>query len=182
MTQPEPARRVLLEQPSPDRQGRTGCIAAGAVIGVLVGLMIGLYALPPILRSIYGEEKVAAGNAYEGDGRTIAVQAISIPSEPLGEPSPGMVRTDVTVRLTITSSKTWDATLADWTLEVRGIENWLPAAAATTDGQPGFTPSLGRTSTVDLHFVVERPLARADSPLELEALHLANPRVRFALQ
>ncbi len=182
MSQPEPARRVLLEQPSPDKQGRTGCIAAGAVIGVLVGLMVGLYALPPILRSIYGEEKIPAGAVYEGDGRTIAVVAASIPSEPLGEPSPGMVRSDVTVRLTITSNKTWDATLADWTLEVRGIENWLPAGSATTDDEPGFAPPLGRTSTVDLHFVVERPIARAHEPLELEALHLANPRVRFALQ
>lgn len=177
---PGPQRRVVLEQPSPDRQGRTGCIAAGAIIGVLVGIMVGLYALPPILRSIYGEKKVAAGETYEGDGRRIAVEAIGVRSEPLDTPSPGMQRHDVFIALAITSNKTWDATLANWTLEVRGIENWLPAASASTDGQPGFDPPLGRATRVELHFIVERPAAET-RPLELEALHLANPRVRFAL-
>lgn len=177
----EPGRRVLLEQPSPDKQGRAGCIAAGAVIGVLVGIMVGLYALPPILRSIYGETKVAAGETFEGDGRVITVEAVGIASEPLGEASPGMQRSDVAIRLRITNNKTWDATLADWTLEVAGIENWLPAASAATDGEPGFAPPLGKTSTVELRFVVERP--ESDTrPLRLEALHLANPRVRFALE
>lgn len=181
MNPSQPGRRVVLKTPSPDRQGRTGCIAAGAVVGVLVGLMVGLYALPPILKSIYGEKKVAAGEVFEGDGRIIAVEAVGIASEPLGEPSPGMQRADVALRLRITNNKTWDATLADWTLEIAGIENWIPAASATTDGQPGFAPPLGQTSTVELRFVVERP-AGETAPLRLEALHLANPRVRFALE
>ncbi len=181
MTSSEPGRRILLQQPSPDRQGRAGCITAGAIIGILAGIMVGLYVLPPVLRSIYGETRVAAGETYQGDGRTITVEAIGIASEPLGEPSPGMQRRDVSIRLRIANNKTWDATLADWTLEVAGIENWLPAAAATTNGQPGFTPPLGQVSIVELAFVVERPATDA-ADLRLEALHLANPRVRFALQ
>jgi hypothetical protein len=181
VTGSQPGRRVVLETPSPDRQGRTGCIAAGAIIGVLVGLMVGLYALPPILKSIYGEKKVAVGETFEGDGRIIAVEALGIASEPLGPSTPGMQRHDVSVRLRITNNKTWDATLADWTLEVDGIENWVPAAEATTNGSPGFNPPLGQVSTVELHFVVERP-ASETSPLRLVALHLATPRVRFALE
>ncbi|WP_322819484.1 hypothetical protein [Tepidiforma sp.] len=181
MDRSQPGRRLVLQTPSPDRQGRTGCIAAGAIIGVLVGLMVGLYALPPILRSIYGETKVAAGQTFEGDGRIIAVEAVGIASEPLGQPSPGMQRHDVSLRLRITNNKTWDATLASWTLEVDGIENWIPAAEATTNGSPGFDPPLGQTSTVELHFIVQRP-ASETSPLRLEALHLATPRVRFALE
>lgn len=181
MDSSQPGRRLVLQNPSPDRQGRTGCIAAGAIIGVLAGLMIGLYALPPILKSIYGEAKVAAGQTFEGDGRIIAVEAVGIASEPLGQPSPGMQRHDVSLRLRITNNKTWDATLASWTLEVDGIQEWIPATEATTNGSPCFDPPLGQTSTVQLHFVVERP-ADVDAPLRLEALHLATPRVRFALE
>lgn len=153
----------------------------GAVLGILVGIMVGLYGLPALLQSLYGERRVAAGEVYEGDGRVIAVEAVGFASEPLGDASPGMQRHDVSLRLVITSNKTWRATLADWTLEVYGIETWIPAASATTDGAPGFAPPLGRTSTVVLNFIVERPAGAGGQP-RLVALHLGDPRVRFALE
>ncbi len=179
MTQP-PARRRL-EQPQVDRERRTGCLVTGAVLGVLAGIMIGLYALPPILRNIYGETKVAAGETYRGDGRVVRVESAGRASDPLGEPSPGMRREDLFIELTIRSSKTWELSLADFTIEVEGVKDWIRAAEATTNGEPGLDVPLAEEVRVQLHFVVEVPTGSSASLLA-EALHLANPRVRFALQ
>jgi len=173
--------RRRLEQPSAEHERRTGCIVSGAVIGVLVGLMVGLYALPPILKGIYGETKVAAGETYTGDARVIRVESAGRASDPLGNPSPGMRREDVFVELTIRSNKTWDVELASFTLEVAGIEDWITPAGATTGGQPGLTIPLAEEVRVQFHFIVEVPEGD-DASLLAEALHLANPRVRFALQ
>ncbi len=179
MTQ-QPARRRL-EQPSVEKERRTGCLVTGAVLGVLVGIMVGLYALPPILRNIYGETKVAAGETYRGDARVIRVESAGRASDPLGEPSPGMRREDFFVELTIRSSKTWELVLTDFTIEVEGVKDWIKAAEATTNGEPGLNIPLAEEVRVQLHFVVEVP-ADSGATLLAEALHLANPRVRFALQ
>ena len=92
-----------------------------------------------------------------------------------------MRREDVFVELTIRSNKTWDVELASFTLEVAGIEDWIKPAGATTGGQPGLTIPLAEEVRVQFHFIVEVPEGD-DASLLAEALHLANPRVRFALQ
>ncbi len=179
VTQQPPRRR--LEQPSAEKERRTGCLVTGAVLGVLVGIMVGIYALPPILRNIYGETKVAADEFYRGDARIIRVSSAGRASGPLGEPSPGMRREDYFVELTIRSNKTWSLLVTDFTLELEGVKDWVKAAEATTDGAPGLTIPLGEEVTVQLHFIVEVP-RDSTATLLAEALHLADPRVRFALQ
>jgi hypothetical protein len=179
VTQQPPRRR--LEQASPEKERRTGCLVTGAVLGVLVGIMVGIYALPPILRNIYGETKVAADEFYRGDARIIRVTSAGRASEPLGDPSPGTRREDFFVELTVRSNKTWAIVVTDFTLELEGVKDWIKAAEATTNGEPGLNIPLGEEVTVQLHFIVEVPTASSVS-LAAEALHLANPRVRFALQ
>jgi len=177
----QPPVRRRLEQPSAEQERRTGCLVTGAVVGVIVGLMVGLYALPPILKNIYGETKVAAGETYTGDARVVRVESAGRASDPLGEPSPGMRREDFFVELTIRSNKTWEVVPADFTIEVEGVEDWIKPAGVTTDGQPGLTIPLAEDVRVQLHFIVEVPEGD-DATLDAEALHLASPRVRFALQ
>lgn len=179
VTQQPPRRR--LEQPSAEKERRTGCLVTGAVLGVLVGIMVGIYALPPILRSIYGETEVAADEFYRGDARIIRVQSAGRASAPLGDASPGTRREDFFVQLTIRSNKTWSLVVTDFSLELEGVKDWIKAAEATTDGEPGLNIPLGEEVTVQLHFIVEVP-AGSSATLAAEALHLANPRVRFALQ
>lgn len=143
--------------------------------------MVGIYALPPILRNIYGETRVAADEFYRGDARIIRVQSAGRASEPLGDPSPGMRREDFFVQLTIRSNKTWAVAVTDFTLEVEGVKDWIKAAQATTGGEPGLNIPFGEEVTVELHFIAEVP-AGSSATLAAEALHLADPRVRFALQ
>jgi hypothetical protein len=179
VTQQPPRRR--LEQPSAEKERRTGCLVTGAILGVLVGIMVGLYALPPILRDIYGETKVAADEFYRGDARLIRVDSAGRASDPLGDPSPGMRREDFFVELTVRSNKTWSLVVTDFTLELEGVEDWVKASEATTNGQAGLVIPLAEEVKVQLHFVVEVP-RESTATLLAEALHLANPRVRFALQ
>ena len=65
----ESPRRVVIEKPD-EKQDRTGCLAVGAILGIVVGIMVGMYALPPILKDIYGESTVEANTTFEGDGRS----------------------------------------------------------------------------------------------------------------
>lgn len=176
----QPARRRL-EQPSAEKERRSGCLVTGAVLGVLVGIMVGLYALPPILRNIYGETKVAAGEVYRADGKVISLAAAARAPDPVGDPSAGMRREDFFVDLTVRSNKTWDPLITDFTIEVDGVKDWIKAADATTNGEPGLRIPLAEEVTVRLHFIVEVPAASTAS-LAAEAVHLSDPRVRFALQ
>ena len=179
MTQ-QPARRRL-QQPSAEKERRSGCLITGAVLGVLVGIMVGLYALPPILRNIYGETRVAFGEVYRGDGKVISLDSAVRAPDPVGEPSPGMRREDFFVDLTIRSNKTWDPLVTDFTIEIEGVKDWIKAASATTNDAPGLFLPLGEEVNVRLHFVVEVPAASTAS-LAAEAVHLSDPRLRFALQ
>lgn len=174
-------RRRVLDQPSPEKEGRAGCLTVGAILGVIVGIMVGLYALPPILKGLYGEKRIDAGETYRGDAKVITVTEVGRPSAPLGEvSSPDLRRDDIFVAVTMASNKTWAPELGDWTIEVEDVEDWIEAVDATTDGAPGLRAPLGEEVVVELHFVVERP--REAGQLELVALHLAEPRVRFALE
>ncbi len=164
----EQPKRVVLEKQE-EKQDRTGCLAIGAILGVVVGIMVGMYALPPILRGIYGETTVDANAPFEGDGRSIRVVGWEIlAADPF----------DVRVTMDIRSNKTWDVSLDDWTLEVEGIDDWLKPASATSNGEPGHQIPLGEDVRLSLQFLVESSGAE---PPTLEALHLANPRLKFLL-
>ncbi|HMO54290.1 MAG TPA: hypothetical protein PJ994_07285 [Tepidiformaceae bacterium] len=163
---PERPRRVVLEK-AEEKQDRTGRLAIGAILGVVAGIMIGIYALPPILRGFYGETTVEANTTYEGDGRTIRVVGWEVIAE---DPF------DVRVTVDIRSNKSWDISLADWTLEVEGIKEWQRAASAESNGQPGHAIPLAEDVRLSLQFLVEG--SGTEIPT-MEALHLANPRLKF---
>jgi len=140
-------------------------MAWGGVLGIIAGVMVALYALPPILRSFYGEEKIAYGAVYSADGRRIEVAAIEQELDL------------IILRLTVRSNQLWSTTEEDWQLEVSGIDDWLPALPPD--------PSVPETS-FELELAAERTLVlRFAAPgidvADAAELHLANPRVAFAL-
>lgn len=164
MTQPGPRRRRLNE---PDDHGnRTGCLFLGAVLGIIVGIMFALYGLPPILRAIYGEESVAAGETYDKDARVIAVQSVE--------------RTDGTfvVTMAATTNKTWDLQPQGVKLEITTQDEWLellPLDPLAPETSLDF--ELGQPRALVLRFAAP---PRADAvPV---AVHFADPRVRFELE
>lgn len=172
----EPTRRKL-EQPSAEQAKRSGCLTWGAVLGVLVGIMVGVYALPPILKHYYGEKVVAAGETYEGSfGTRIKVESLGMASDPLGEAAPGMRRFDFFASVALTLSQNRTLTPELFTLEFEELDDWQ--RAATIDSEPDlYVPEFTET-TIGLHFIVELPVAEAED-LTPKALHLSDPRVKF---
>ncbi len=130
--------------------------------------MFALYGLPPILRSIYGEKVVAAGETYEGDGRVIRVVSVERASDP----------ERYLVTLDVTTNKTWDLQPDDFNLEISTQKDWIPALppdASDPDTSLDFT--LGQERTLLLVF--EAP-QRVDA--KPERLHLEHPRLKFDLE
>lgn len=159
-----PRRRVL--QVEEKRNLPVGCMAWGGVLGILVGIMVALYALPPILRSIYGPERVAYHQTYEADAKRATVSSVTRDGDLF------------LVALDFRTNKTFAPTTSDWKLEISTQDEWaeaLPPDSSLPETSLEF--DLGRERTLLLRF-------RAPSNPEAQpiALHLAEPRVRFALQ
>lgn len=151
----------------------------GAVLGVLVGIMVGIYALPPILKHYYGEKVVAAGEAYEGSGGSrISAKSLGMASAPLGEAAAGMRRFDFFASVALTLSQNRTLTPELFTLEFEELEDWQ--RAATIDSKPDVYVREFTETTIELHFIVEVPVTEAEE-LTPEALHLSDPRVKFEL-
>lgn len=172
--------RRRIDQPSEETGKRNTVLIWGAVLGVLAGLMVGVYALPPILRHYYGETKVAADEFYSGHGKLIKVVNVGQASEPLGEASAGMRREDLFVSVTVLAKDAWSPAASDFSVEFEGLHDWQKAAEATVDGKPLSTIPPGVETTVSLHFVIQLPTQNFPD-LTWVALHLSDPRVRFAL-
>jgi len=180
----EPVRRRL-EQPSAEKAKRSGCLTWGAVLGVLVGIMLGIYALPPILRHYYGEEVISAGEAYEGDGKTIKVALVGQASDPLGEVEAGKRREDYFVEITVRSTERWTPEVTNFSLELKEIEAWQLAAEAESEPASGTVAGVvvaaGEETRVRLHFIVVFDPEETES-VTPEALHLSDPRVKWILE
>jgi len=174
----EPVRRRI-EQPSEDQQKRSGCLMWGGVLGVLVGIMVGVYALPPILRHYYGEEKVAAGESYRGDGKVIRIDSLGQAPEPLGEAASGMRRFDFFVALVVTTEDEWRPKPTDFSLAFKELDDWKRASDAPSEERLLAPP--GGQGSFQLHFIVEVPRDETEQ-LTPEALHLSDPRVRFDIE
>lgn len=170
----EPRVRRRVNEPAPDTSGRTGCIAVGAVFGIIAGALFTFFALPPILHHFFGEANIAAGATYEGDAKVIRVTDLSI-----GSPPPG---TEVSaprvafVSLTVRTNKTWSPVPSDFRLEL-----------SNGDRVKANNPARGVTdSALDFDLGVERTLTLMfDLPGKFEVvpryLHIGDPPVRFEL-
>ncbi|MDZ7729273.1 MAG: hypothetical protein U5Q44_14395 [Dehalococcoidia bacterium] len=165
MSEQRPRARRRIEEAGQRRPLPVGCMAWGAVLGILVGVMFALYGLPPILRAIYGPETVAAGETYQGDAKSLTVTGVA--------QAGGEYRVELQAR----TNRTWDLTGETWQLEVEGQDEWIPALAADPDqAETSFDFELGEERMLLLRFPVP------DGGGEPQVLHLDDPRVRFELQ
>jgi hypothetical protein len=179
VTEPAIPVRRRIEQPSAEKAKRSGCLMWGAVLGVLVGIMVGVYALPPILKHYYGEKTVEPGETYgESAGTRITLASIGQASEPLGEASPGMRRFDYFGSVTATFSNNRELKADDFSLELNEVGKWQ--RAVSLDDEPTlYIPEFTETIFA-IHFIVEVPEGDAGK-LTPHALHLSDPRVKFEI-
>ncbi len=183
--QPSPRVRRRVGTGSADEGGgRSGCLLAGAVLGIVVGATFAFYGLPPILRHFYGEQHIAVGQAYEGEAKTVSVTYLGTNPDPLApafgasgasasQPAAGFYMT-----LKVLTNKTWNPKLTDFSLQFSGVDGWQPADASagveTVDGRLRFPLTV--ELLVAFHFA--RPIEAGVVP---RYLHLADPLVRFEL-
>ncbi len=182
---PEPAgqeparvRRRLESGGQADTKGRSGCLVAGAVLGILVGVMFALYGLPPILKHFYGEQRIAAGGTFEGDGKLMRVDTIAPLAKTRDEDREGWA-----AELSVTINKTWDANASDFSLEFTEGGDWLKATAIGID-----EAAVSNVTSPSIMF----DIAKLAEPHRLQLifpahagnpkyLHLASPRIRWEL-
>lgn len=160
-----PQRRRIEPHAPQDTSGRWGCITAGAVLGIAIGAIFAFYALPPILRSVYGETKVGFGQSYSGDAREISILAV----ERNGQ--------EVAIRLQALTNKTWRLEASDFSLQLSNGGDWIeaqPPVPGDSASSLDFELGVRRELVVSFHI----PTGRTGDP---ESLHLSTPRVRFAL-
>lgn len=175
-TGPGATRRRIPHESDKPRESRSGCLIWGAVLGVVVGGMFAAYGLKPILRHYYGEQRVAVGQAYEGDAKVIRV--VKAGTTPCGDyqPPPNGRDDCYEITLEVTTNKTWAPAVSAFSVEFSGVKDWVEAhlASPSTEGVPPFP--LAEQRTIFLRF--RRPVTVGAEP---EYLHIAEPRVRIAL-
>jgi len=144
---------------------------------VVVGATFAFYGLPPILRHFYGETKVAADEVYKGDGKIIRVLRVESVRPDLPDGPPDTVPLSYYVTISVITAKTWAPTVSDFSLELSGGGVWVPGIAYKGTNPDGSIPlKLLEEAEVTIRF--PRPIEASAAPVYL---HLATPRVRFAL-
>ena len=153
----------------------------GGILGVLVGLMVGIYALPPILKHYYGEKTVAAGQTWSGEGRTIRVGAVLPAIDFVDPPDPGKKRWDFYASVYITTEAPWSTDVGHWSLEVSDIDDWQVATDTATGATGRIEVPPGQQFELPLRFIVQVDEDFEGRPTP-EALHLSDPRLKFELE
>lgn len=170
----EPAQRVRKRIPARvpgDTQGRRGCLLIGAALGIVAGVLIAFFVLPPVFGHFFGTADIELGKTYAGDGKVIRIVNAERQPGPDGQLYPGVF----VVRLEVMTNKTWAPVGADFQLEMSGIDGRrYPASSNPALG--GVLPLGNRIGLVLTFAGTER---RDVLPLKL---HLRSPEVRFHLQ
>jgi len=165
-------RRQLQSARQQETKGRGGCLATGAILGILFGVMFALYGLGPILRHFYGEQKVQAGQAYVDGERRLEVAATRVG---LDSAAGGTNVPVVFVTVAVDGFPENEPRPGRFRLEMDGVEEWVtPLPQLPSAEQPG--PA---AAAIELRFSV--PSGLDPSTVTPVALHLEDPRVRFAL-
>lgn len=167
--------RRRVEEPQESAEGRTGCVLAGAVLGVAAGALFAFFGLPPLLHHFFGETKVPVGATYEGDAKAIRVESVEVvegAASHLDQPPPRLA----VVTLTVRTNKIWNPKPSDFRLEADGRRRVDSLGAMPAYPLSHLRFELGVERALSLIF----PLSGrgAETP---KYLHLSDPPVRFEL-
>jgi len=172
-----PARRVRLDEAG-ERGGRTGCLAMGAVLGILAGVMVALYVLPPLLKSMYGEKVVRPGEARVVGGVTLQVVAYRAGADGYCVGVPGCPAESVQVHIRVLSTDRWEPRPDQLRVEFDGIRTWIEAMDPVPEVED---TALAFEAGVERIVVLRFPLPLGDSAADTRAVavHVTTPRARL---
>lgn len=166
---PAPVVRRRLQSGTPeDKKGRGGCLATGAILGVIIGIMFALYGLGPILRHFYGEEEVAAGQAWVDGEQRLQVTNVRVGPDAEGGTGEPVIFVTVAREGFIDD----EPRPGRFRLEVERIEDWLLPLAQLP---------VSDTSTGDILLRFDVPEGLDPSTVNPVAVHLEDPLVRFEI-
>jgi hypothetical protein len=170
---PPVRRRVDTGATPQDTSGRTGCILVGAFLGVAAGVLVAFFVLPGVFRSFFGTADVFLGEAYNEEGRSIAVVEVRRVPGADGAEFPGVFE----VLLDVRASRTWEPGPADFELELTAGPRLRLLPPDPSLPETSLDMPLGQSRQVLLRFAGSE---RRDAVPK--ALHIAEPRVRFLLE
>lgn len=150
-------------------------MTAGAVVGVLLGVVLGIFVLPGILDSFLAGDEIATGGTYSGDARVISVVDVRS-GDDVVLLEDGSTTEGTRIELNVLSRKTWLIEAVFFQLELDGRNEWVEALGAV-EALPdsSFEFALGESRTLILQF--EHELTDGE-PI---SLHLSDPSIRMEL-
>lgn len=168
MAQQRVRRRIEHEEPATPPSIRRLYWYGGAALGVLAGVLVALFVVPPIFDRYFGVADIALGHEYRADAAIIRVERAGAAA---GDPA----RFEVV--LAVRENHSWCPTASDFRLELEGrVSIGAPRLEPDTAlCAAAGTPFQGTTLTLSF------PAGGRD-PADLRVLHVADPRVRFWLQ
>ncbi len=72
MLKPNRKRLSIDQDASPGN--RRGCLVTGAILGVLAGLIVGLFVVPPLINRYFADNPIQPGQPYEAENAEITLQ------------------------------------------------------------------------------------------------------------
>jgi hypothetical protein len=160
-------RRRLDTAPPPEEvAGRRRWWWAGGVLGIVAGVLIAFFVVPPLMGHFFGTADVALGDTYSRDGRSLAVDEVR--DSRAGEGDGGGQLVEVVLRVDV--EERWQPRLSDFRLR---LESGLILVPRSAD-PPAFAP--GPEARLSLTFAIPAGVDAAPRILELD-----DPKVRFHL-
>jgi hypothetical protein len=169
----QPARaRKPVEQPQPETPGSIRRLYwySGAVLGVLAGVLIAAFVVPPIFDRYFGVADIALGDSYDGNVAELRVTGLDVSYDG----SENLDRFEIV--LTVDRSEGWCPSASDFRLELEGN---VTLGGATLDPAPGCVA--GESEVAEGRLAVSFD-GRGHAADAMHILHLSDPEVRFWLK
>ncbi len=85
MTTEQPARRrVSSDIPTDDASGRRRVLFIGAVLGIVAGVFVALFAIPPLFDRYFGVADIELGTAYRDGGFEVRIAGVEAAAQAEG--------------------------------------------------------------------------------------------------
>ncbi len=138
MLKPNRKRFSIDQDASPGN--RRGCLVTGAILGVLAGLIVGLFVVPPLINRYFADNPIQPGQPYEAENAEITLQKASVVSEIFE------------VELTIDAFSDWKPVHTDFTIKFPDDEVVVALPADPTVPLTNLTFLAGQSRTLLLRF------------------------------
>lgn len=171
MSESQRSRRPVQEDAPEGTAGRRGCLLAGALLGIVAGVLVALFVVPPLFDHYFGEATVKAGKVYDGDGKRISVDFVSRYEAGRDGKTPFLG-----VQFRVRSEAAWAPDPGNFVLELEGGIKIGPVPPV--EKIPVMWPQFAAGQERPFELLFELPTG---ARLEGATVRFRDPKVRFEL-